>query len=471
MTSGKRPNVVLVVLDTVRAGNLELYGHDRETMPNLTTFAEEATTFPRAYTNAPWTLPAHASLFTGQLPSDHQCHGDMLSFDPSTPVLAQRLSENGYETHAISNNIWISDHFGFDCGFDTFSKQWQLFRESKDLGHVLKQDDKSPRELAAEILSGNMAINLLNGLYGRWLYRRSDFGARRSTDDALDMIDEATDPFFLFVNYMEAHAPFTTHSEETDCLSKDITNAEIERCIEYSNRSLDYHTGRLDVSPREFDVLEQLYDSELRYLDTQLGRLFDGLRDEEILSDSLVVIVGDHGENLGDYDLMAHRFSVNDTLLHVPLVISYPDYVEEPNTPTVPVDLRDVAAEIAGIGSDRRAASMMPERERETPVVAEYLSTDYTPEAKDEKFAFAGSRFDRRYVAGITKEHKYAIDDEEGETLYKYGDTIGDKTQINVDRSVTDDITPHLSTPTKSGGGETVENEAVRQHLTDLGYL
>jgi arylsulfatase A-like enzyme len=95
------------------------------------------------------------------LSSEHGCHGGTLSFVPQEETLAETLAAVGYDTYAVSNNVWVSDHFGFDRDFETFYKQWQLFREARDLGHLLKSD-RDLREVVNELLSGNVAVNLLN---------------------------------------------------------------------------------------------------------------------------------------------------------------------------------------------------------------------------------------------------------------------------------------------------------------------
>lgn len=399
-------NVIIVVLDTVRARQLGLYDRDRDPMPNLTRFGRDATVFERAYTNAPWTMPAHATLFTGMLPSEHGCHGGSLGFTTSQESLAEGFSNRGYRTVGVSNNVWISDHFGFDTGFDEFYKEWQLFRQSREIGHTVKETVDSDSTLVGELIRGNPFVNAVNGLYGKFVYRRTDFGGARTTRHVASLLDDTARPFFLFVNYMEGHAPFLEHEQSARYLPEDID--DVDGYTELSGSSFDYHTGRRDVDDSAFDVVEALYDGELAYLDGQLKRLFETLRDQEVLSQSIVVIVGDHGENVGDHGLMAHRFSVHDTLLHVPLVVRHPDFgrgelVEEP------VDFLDLHRWLSNVPTDATNPTTVPSDE---PIVAEYLSTEYTPEARDESFEFDGSEYDRRLIAVLTDEHKLTVADD-----------------------------------------------------------
>lgn len=462
MADSVRPNIILIVLDTVRARNLELYGHDRETMPNLTKFGDDATVYERAYTNAPWTLPAHATLFTGKLPSDHGCHGGSLQFDPKDSTLAERLQEQGYLTRGISNNIWISDHFGFERGFDSLYKQWQLFREKRDIGHVLKTEP-GPGELAKTLIGGNPLVNLANGLYGKWLYRRSDFGGAKTTADAVEQLDDGEEPFFLFLNYMEGHAPYQYHEEQTPFLETTDGAADL---TELSGQSEAFHLGEREISDEEFEQLQALYDGELRYLDDQLGRLFQALDDRNLRDDTMVVIVGDHGENIGEHGLMAHRFSVHDTVLQVPLVIKYPAGHHPNIDPATPVDLTYVFREML-----RMSGAEVGGTEDIEPIVAEYVDPRYTPEAATT--GFEGSRFDRRYTAVISDDHKLVLDDRGETTLFaREGQDFeldGHRIENETVESELSQYGPRPGTITSNDDTEDLSQDVVH-HLEALGY-
>lgn len=463
-------NIILIVLDTVRAGQLGIYGRKQEPMPNLASLATNATVFRHGFSNAPWTLPAHASLFTGKLPSEHGCHGADPGFSSEEVTLAEQMSADGFHTYGISNNIWISDHFGFDRGFETFYKQWQLFRESQDIGHVLKNPDISYRDFFEKLTSGNPFVNFLNGVYGKYLYRRGDFGGKRTTDDALSIAKQESEPLFLFVNYMEAHAPYMHHDTSEQYLPRGID--DISRYSDLSSRSLDYHTGRIDISPSEFEVIEALYDGELRYLDRQLGRLFKGLRERDLFDESLIIVVGDHGENIGDHGLMAHRFSVHDTLLRVPLIVNFPETVDAPDAVSEVTDL-------CGVYDALVTDPVDPEAWRtDEPAVVEYLDTNYTPEFRDEEFTFTGSRYDRRYAAVVDKRYKYVTDDGSTAILYEYnGDQCPDDFERAGRRVTNESVEDRLKKHIRVGWTDTVTkhnqefDNGVKNHLEELGYL
>lgn len=469
----QNPNVVLLVLDTIRARELPIYGYDRETAPSLSRFASNATIYDRAYTNAPWTLPAHASLFSGLLPSEHGCHGGSPSFDlDATHTLAGQFRTRGYETYGVSNNVWVNDHFGMDAGFGSFHKEWQLFTQSRDVGHLMKRSKSGPLRLLKSVLSGNPLVNAVNGLYGKYFYRRDDFGAERTTSHVESILKDTDEPFFLFVNYMEAHAPYTPHEETEQFLPVGTDYHAIERLEEISSRSKDFHVGDLELDDDDFTALQAMYDGEIRYLDDRLGRLFDVIEGTD-LRDTVVVVVGDHGENIGDHSLMAHRFSVHDTLVHVPLMIRYPDWFDAPDRLSVPVDFRDLFAELVAI-ADGADSTRMPVKGRDEPVVTEYLDTTYTPEAKDDNVKFEGSEYDHRLAAAITEKYKYVLRDDDQERLYRYGARDFEiEGRLVEEESVTTELREYCSAVRQPDGdeGEEIEDESVRSHLEELGYL
>lgn len=462
MTNTERPNIILVVLDTVRARSIGFYGHNRETMPNLRQFGEDATVFKRAYTNAPWTLPAHASLFTGQLPSEHGCHGGSLYFDPSDPTLPERLRDQGYTTTGFSNNIWISDHFGFERGFDSLNKQWQLFPKARDIGHVLKTNP-GVRSVAKTLITGNPLINLANGIYGKWFYRRTDFGGEKTSADAIEWLDSNEEPFFLFLNYMEAHAPYQHHENSTTFLD---TTDGVDDLTKLSRQSKAFHLSDREIDKAEFERLRSLYDGELRYLDYRLGQLFQELDERDLRDNTMVVIVGDHGENIGEHGLMAHRFSVHDTVLQVPLVVSYPDGEVPSTDPKTPVDLRYVFKEIV------RMSGMAADNPRNGgPVISEYIDPGYAPEAST--VGFKGSRFNKRYTTAITNKYKLVLDDSGDATLF-----VRDGRDFEIDgykiedETIVSELSEHCTPPeevTNSATSDELSGDVV-QHLETLGY-
>ena len=323
-----RPPIVLIVLDTVRAQSLEMHGYERSTMPSLAEFAaEDAVLVERSIANAPHSLATHASLFTGLYPPRHGAHTPMVA-DPSPPgfayplersipTIAGLLAEQGYLTIGLSSNYGpLSPDFGLDEGFAHYDASpstrlelrrrspWVLDPGARDwLQSPLAKLDRLPPFASGEFFMGPG-------------YRR----AEQMTDRAIDAIETAGDrPFFLFLNYFDAHAPYYPPVGHRDHFTGRDDALGIWGLLEQHREPV--LRGERDLSAPEREHLRALYDGELRYLDEQLDRLLAYLKQHTRWQEMLVLITSDHGEALGEHRLLDHGVSLFEELLWVPLVI------------------------------------------------------------------------------------------------------------------------------------------------------
>jgi arylsulfatase A-like enzyme len=266
----KKPNVVVVLIDTLRADHLGHYGYARPTSPNLDQFARENVAYRYAITAAPWTPVAVASIFTGLYPSSHghvppnsreTAKEDGLMLSPEVETIAERLQAAGYATGAISSNPWITPEFGFDQGFEKF---WTKVRAPAE--------EMTTRAKAA-----------------------------------LEYLKKQEKPFFLYVHYLDPHDPYSPPAP--------------------------YNTMFSDTPPGEYGAKEQemlnLYDGEIRYTDEWVGKLFDHLKSEGLYDDSAIIVVADHGEQFGEHGDHGHGFQLFNTETHVPLFVKVPDRSEQ----------------------------------------------------------------------------------------------------------------------------------------------
>lgn len=322
-----QPNIVLVVMDTARAADVLGESGHSEVMPNLYSIASEGTIFTNASANAPWTLPSHGTLFSGQHPSIHGAHAAQKRFKYG-PTLANSLKDEGYHTVAFSNNTWISGEFGFDRGFDEFVTTWQFFQDAVDFGDVAQTRNGLLDQLWGVLgkFRGNPAKNLANLLYGRFLRRRNDDGAKRTNELIADRLPEWLDgnPLFLFVNYLEPHLDYRPPEKfASQWLPDDTTFEEANRV---SQDAWGYICGDLTLTDRDFAILRGLYHAELAYLDERISELHNLFMDAGVADETIFVITSDHGENIGDHGLMDHQYSLHETLLKVPLVAFGPGF-------------------------------------------------------------------------------------------------------------------------------------------------
>ena len=346
----RRPDIVLIVLDTVRAQALASYGSARNTMPNLEAFARGSTTFTRAWTDASWTLPAHASLFSGVRPTRHRYDSGFDPFERSSPdlFLAARLRRAGYATAAVAAN------------FGVFGKEDPLLRGFERVeAEPLRPFAFHPWFF--DILSAFPRAAFVRGYAAR--FPGPSMRAPWVVDRALDFWTHGDErPRFLFVNLMEAHLPWIPEPEELGRFGPRGLDVESEQ-VEVLGRYLK--GGR--PTRAETELLRARYDEALYSLDRSLGRLLDGIASASSAAGTVVVVTSDHGESLGEHDRFGHRISLDEEATRIPLIIRGPGLPAGARR-DVPVQLVDVfgyLARSAGVAiepgldsrdfSDRRA--------------------------------------------------------------------------------------------------------------------
>ena len=276
----ERPNLLLVTLDTTRADHLGCYGYARDTSPQLDALAEDSTLYTRALAPSTWTLPSHASLFTGKCPASHGARYDsngplvLASAIPDRPALAQYrvrglagsettlagiLAQNGYRTGGVAGGPWLKRVFGLGNGFEWWD------------------DD---------------GIGSFNGRIA------ADLNAR-----ALPWLEKVPEPFFLFLNYFDAHGPLMPPPG-------------------YAERFLQGPLpgdGKLSV-----EQVLALYDGEIRYADEHLGEVIAALRRRNLYDRTWIIVTADHGDLFGEHGLMGHGTAPYQEVLHVPLLSKPP---------------------------------------------------------------------------------------------------------------------------------------------------
>jgi len=319
-----QPNVVLIVLDTARADDVLATRNNNQVTPALASIAEEGTQFENAFAAAPWTLPSHASLFTGVCPSKHGAHAGNKHLNGRHETIAELFTNAGYETVAVSNNTWISEEFGFGRGFETFYKTWQYVQNETDLGRIAREYEGRSKitALGRALFDGNPIVNLCNTLYGKFGRRRSDDGANRTNEWVESWLNQRTtdDPFFLFLNYLEPHLPYQPPRKYAEpFLPPGISYSE---ATDIPQQPWEYIANKQEITDVDFEALRALYRGEIAYLDNKLDELTQLFEEAGVWDDTVFVITGDHGENIGDHGLMDHQYCLYETLVHVPLLIS-----------------------------------------------------------------------------------------------------------------------------------------------------
>jgi len=362
----KLPNIILMVLDTVGAKHLSFYGYPRPTSPNLEKIAQECLVYSRCFAPACWTVPSHASIFTGLYPSQHGAFEGRFILRDNLSHLVPILKAQGYATYGISANSLVSPASGLCRGFDEFydlgfrdvSRLKAEFQgsgetQAKRGGHTAwVQTAMSPRDMLTKMLhylwktgqAGEVlkiSIGMVTRQAQRWLkpspidnatpYTRKTVALIR---DILKRRASADSPFFLFVNILQAHQNY---------------------CPPFRWRRFSGWHDRTAVSPQKFyhqsaspalarlvGKYGNLYDDEILYLDAVIGRIWEMFRSASMFEDTVVLITSDHGEHFGEKGHYTHILSLYNELLWVPLLIRFPRNLASPGLDRRLVSLNDL---------------------------------------------------------------------------------------------------------------------------------
>jgi arylsulfatase A-like enzyme len=375
-TTQHKPNIIFVVLDTHRLDRLGCYGYSRETSPNLDAFARQATVFENAISPAQWTIPSHASMFSGEPPTTHVAlqSGDVLG--PRFKTLAEHLRSNGYQTIGFCNNPLVGViNNGFRRGFETFYNYGGAIpsipaKSSKRLFAPFNRAWEFYTQLLRKIAypiqnafanSSRIFQAALNPfwvpLWTRFARFKGDTpGSIRDVAHFVRQQAEAGDgqPYFLFFNLMETHLPFSTPERFVRAFAPRVREDRAVRDFvrAFNTRAAEWIMPVDEPFPElEAQTLSDMYDAEVAYQDHLLAELLAALDHPEQRANTLVVFVADHGEMLGEHQLMGHAFGVYQELIHVPLLIRFPGQasgrrVEEPVSTT---RLFHTVLELAGV--------------------------------------------------------------------------------------------------------------------------
>ncbi|MFB6160421.1 MAG: sulfatase [Haloferacaceae archaeon] len=345
-------NVLFVVMDTVRKDRLTPYGYDRATTPGLADFAEEATVFDEAVAPAPWTLPVHASLFTGMYPSEHGADQENPYLEGAT-TLAQTLSTAGYDTACYSSNAWITPYTHLTDGFDDQDNFFQVMPGDLLSGPLARawrtlNDNDRLRAVADKLVSlGNTAHEYLAGGAG------ADSKTPAVIDRTQSFVEGASgEGWFAFVNLMDAHLPYHPPDEFAREFAPGVDSTEV------CQNSKEYNAGARGIDDEEWEAIRGLYDAEIAHVDDQLTRLFDWLKARGEWAETMVVVCADHGELHGEHDLYGHEFALYDPLVNVPLLVKHPALDAGRRGDTVELlDLYHTTLDALGVEGGRPAAA------------------------------------------------------------------------------------------------------------------
>ncbi len=402
------PNIVLVTMDTVRADHTSLGGYTRDTTPFLAELAHQATVYADATAPGDMTLSSHASLFTGYYPSWHGAHlaGPKFPFGRplgnALPTLAGILASHGYRTLAVVANYgYLGPGFGLDRGFGIYE--------------VVRRAIVNDR---AFLRSGVLRLFAIPGCSAELdvtFARAEEINAAASA--LLHTAAAPPQPFFLFLNYMDAHEPYVSPPPFDTLFSGRISGFHHD---DYLAAAGEVMSGKRRLSPAERAHLVSQYDGAIRYIDGRVSEVVSRLKELGVFDRTMIIITSDHGEALGERNLLGHGTSVYQDQVHVPLLIKYPDR-REPDVVTQPVSLVDLMPTVlSAVGLETPAGVQGEPLQRlgdpaERPVFSE-------------SFAHRGykGRFERVERAIVAKCAKLVVSTRGRPELYDLADDPGE---------------------------------------------
>lgn len=462
-----RPNVILIVMDTVRADHLSLYGYPLDTSPNLKLLSKAATFYTQAIASSDMTLPTHASIFTGVYAKKHRAHLYQAYFGLGRPLadkfttLAEILSQNGYSTLGIvANHGYVSEPFGLAQGFQYFDQRSPIPFFRNPAFYYLRQS-------VSKIASGFASPSYYDKAY------RSAEEINNVTFSVLDEIRISDKPFFLFINYMDAHWPYIPPTP-FDHLSPG-KDPEF-RTEHYIGLTVEVMKLERKVTEKERNHLISQYDGGIAYLDSQIGNLISRLKQLNLFENSLLIITSDHGESFGRRNFLGHIVSVYQDQIHVPLIIKYPNTNQAATFQDLVsvVDLMPTVLDVLGYptsGNLHGSSLLKHSSESARPVIAEsyqgsYLWNLHPRFHRIERAIFSGPYKFIVSTAGKQEIYDLSEDPNENIDLYETGNQISKKLEAKLNKW----IKSAESVTTEPAPASKLDRETINR-LKSLGYL
>jgi arylsulfatase A-like enzyme len=297
-------NIIILLVDSLRPDHLSAYGYPLPTSPAIDRLAHEGVLFRNCYAASNWTVPTHASLFTGLYPSSHGCYSMYSALDPAVPTLAQILAGKGYRTGGFFDNRLLGSRYGLMRGFQTTLGVDNEHKVSLALLRIWERF-RGDRSSSKNVLLAA----------GKWIERA------RSQEQ----------PFFLFFNFMDVHLPYRPQKPYIrDFLHNLPTgHVNVELARQFTTDEINTKKAANELYPRltaaDWHWLERFYDSNIRALDDQISLFLAYLKNKGLLANTLVIVTADHGEFFGEGGIGGHlHSSMLDAGLRIPLIFWFP---------------------------------------------------------------------------------------------------------------------------------------------------
>ena len=348
---GRDPNVLLIVIDTLRADHLGCYGYERDTSPNIDRFSKTGVLFQNTYCQIPTTAPSFVSIITAKYPRSHGVLKNGWVLSNTHLTLAEILKRNGYTTSAVISSFPLSSKFGYSRGFDHYEEGFT----------------KDGSSWKPEYWQGHKVAGVFD--------QRADVATRKAINW---LRHNGKEKFFLLVHYFDPHYPY------------DPPEAYVKSFLKAS------------MSPNERNIAN--YDGEIRFMDSEVGKLLNTVKSVGLDANTLIIIMADHGEGLGQHGWMQHGMYLYDEQVRIPLIMSLPDVIPTNtrlNSITEAIDIAPTILDLLGLESEKgfsgESLAPMIQGVKTLPRSAVFIERRHYKAAKFANFVVRGNKFAVRH--------------------------------------------------------------------------
>lgn len=384
----------------MRAKDMSCYGYDKTTTPHINDFCNDSIFYKNAVSPAIWTIPSHASLFTGTYPSVHGALNLHRYLDEKLMTLSEVLSLAGYDTLSFSNNGFISiKDFGLSRGFKVSEGQPYPKRKIARVMPNFVKWTKGALDCGASVTNN---------------YVKSFITKRKKTDK----------PFFMFLNYMEAHAPYENVPRKY--LKLFVNKTERSRIKTLNQDRQKYLTRSIDMTEEDFILLRMLYNAQIAYLDYKVSELLAFFKQQDIYNNSLILLTSDHGDMIGEHNLMHHSYCIYDELIKIPIILKLPDTINRGRIIDSQASLINVPPTIMSLLGIKNEIFLNQMQEESLPIGNGDVDYKYVfsecerpkNEFKNTYPDFDFSVYDKQFLTVRSKQYKYIWSSDKQHELY-----------------------------------------------------
>lgn len=304
-----RPNIIIVLADALRPDHLSCYGYHKSSSPNLDNFAEECILFKSAFSASPSTVSSVPSILTGLYPSLHGTgvDGNVLTLRKGIPALPEVLKKEGYTTVGLNTNPLMAGEHGYNRGYVSHFDLFPLKKKTRLFGATEYTPEGFPKEESTEFNQPYVCSRGVNKQVAEWLK------------------NDGRQPFFMWIHYMDTHSPYLPREPYFSQYSNDKSKGQIVSFMKQLNQIYErLHRDSDLITREERALILDCYDSEIRYFDESFNNLLILLKSHNLLSNTVMIVTSDHGEEFWEHGRWGHYVRMYDINLHVPLLLKYP---------------------------------------------------------------------------------------------------------------------------------------------------